>query len=60
MSTRDCVVERFWRTSSHSLLDLVEDGSAWEQVKSLALALKDAGVTILNANIGWHEARIRE
>ena len=47
-----------------SLLDLVEDGIAWEEAKALALALAqalgDAGVTILNTNIGWHAARIRE
>ena len=45
-----------------SLLDLVEGGSAWEEVKALAqaLALQDAGVTILNTDIGWHEARICE
>ena len=45
-----------------SLLDLVESGGTWEGVKALALAhaLEDADVTILNTDIGWHEARIRE
>ena len=45
-----------------SLLDLVEGGSAWEEVKTLALvqALEDADLTILNTDIGFHEARIRE
>ena len=43
-----------------SLLELVEGGSTWEEVKTLAHALEDAGVAILNTNIGWHEARIRE
>ena len=44
------------------LLDLVEGGSAWEEVKTLALvqALEDADLTILNTDIGFHEARIRE
>ena len=42
-----------------SLLDLVEGGSTWEEL-ALAQALEDAGVTILNTDIGWHEARIRE
>ena len=43
-----------------SLLDLVEDRSTWEEVKALVQALEDAGVTILNTDIGWHEARIHE
>ena len=43
-----------------SMLDLVKDGSSWEEIKALAQALEDAGVTIINTGIGWHEARIRE
>jgi 2,4-dienoyl-CoA reductase (NADPH2) len=41
-----------------SLLDLVEDGQTWEEVEALALALQEAGVTVLNTGIGWHEARV--
>ncbi|MBL7781470.1 MAG: FAD-dependent oxidoreductase [Saprospiraceae bacterium] len=41
-----------------SMLDLVEDGSTWEEVEQLALALEAAGATMLNTGIGWHEARI--
>jgi 2,4-dienoyl-CoA reductase (NADPH2) len=41
-----------------SMLDLVPDGSSWEEVVQLAKALEAAGVTILNTGIGWHEARI--
>ena len=41
-----------------SMLDLVEGGSTQEEVVQLAQALEAAGVTILNAGIGWHEARI--
>ena len=43
-----------------SMLDLVKDGSSWEEIKALAQALEDNGVTIINTGIGWHEARIRE
>lgn len=43
-----------------SMLDLVNDGSSWEEIKALAQALEDAGATIINTGIGWHEARIRE
>eukprot|EP00970_Alexandrium_tamarense_P020824 scaffold15726_cov200-Alexandrium_tamarense.AAC.9 len=41
-----------------SMLDLVEDGSSWEEITLLARALEDAGATIINTGIGWHEARI--
>lgn len=41
-----------------SMLDLVEQGSTWEEVVFLAKALETAGVTLLNTGIGWHEARI--
>ncbi|KAL7495974.1 hypothetical protein ACHAWT_004321 [Skeletonema menzelii] len=41
-----------------SMLDLVKDGSSWEEIKGLAQALENAGVTIINTGIGWHEARI--
>lgn len=41
-----------------SMLDLVEEGSTWEEVEILAKALEDAGVTIINTGIGWHEARV--
>lgn len=41
-----------------SMLDLVEGGSSWEEVVMLAQALEQAGVTLINTGIGWHEARI--
>jgi 2,4-dienoyl-CoA reductase (NADPH2) len=41
-----------------SMLDLVEDGSTWEEVETLALELEKAGASIINTGIGWHEARI--
>ena len=41
-----------------SMLDLVDDGSTWEEVEQLALALEQAGATMINTGIGWHEARI--
>ncbi|WP_188708106.1 oxidoreductase [Neiella marina] len=41
-----------------SMLDLVEQGSSWDEVIELAKALEHAGVTIINTGIGWHEARI--
>lgn len=41
-----------------SLLDLVEGGNPWHEVEATAKALQDAGITLLNTGIGWHEARI--
>ena len=41
-----------------SLLDLVEDGQTWDEVVDLAHGLEEAGVTVFNTGIGWHEARI--
>ncbi len=41
-----------------SMLDLVEEGSTFEEVVLLAKELEKAGVTIINTGIGWHEARI--
>ncbi|MEO1628189.1 MAG: NADPH-dependent 2,4-dienoyl-CoA reductase, partial [Bacteroidota bacterium] len=41
-----------------SMLDLVDDGSSWEEVELLAKELEAAGVTIINTGIGWHEARV--
>src|SRR5690349_23560976 len=41
-----------------SLLDLVEGGQTWDEVLDLAHRLEQAGVTVLNTGIGWHEARV--
>ncbi len=41
-----------------SLLDLVEDGNQWEEIVAQAKAIENAGATIINSGIGWHEARV--
>jgi 2,4-dienoyl-CoA reductase (NADPH2) len=41
-----------------SMLDLVPNGSTWEEVVQLAKAIEAAGATIINTGIGWHEARV--
>src|SRR5690606_24278750 len=41
-----------------SLLDLVEDGQTWDETVQLGQRLQEAGVTLFNTGIGWHEARI--
>ncbi|MES2665371.1 MAG: NADPH-dependent 2,4-dienoyl-CoA reductase [Pseudomonadota bacterium] len=41
-----------------SLIDLIPDGSTWDEVVLLARAIEAAGASILNTGIGWHEARV--
>lgn len=41
-----------------SMLDLVDEGSSWEEIVLLARELEKAGVNIINTGIGWHEARV--
>ncbi|MDG1075267.1 MAG: NADPH-dependent 2,4-dienoyl-CoA reductase [Planktotalea sp.] len=41
-----------------SMIDLVPNGSTFDEVILLAKAVEDAGATIINTGIGWHEARI--
>ncbi|KAF0677322.1 NADPH-dependent 2,4-dienoyl-CoA reductase [Profundibacterium mesophilum] len=41
-----------------SMIDLVPQGSSWEEVVQLAGAVEAAGATLINTGIGWHEARI--
>lgn len=41
-----------------SMLDLVEDGNTLEEVVTLGKAVEQAGATIVNTGIGWHEARV--
>lgn len=41
-----------------SMIDLVKNGSSWDEVVQLAEKIAQAGVTIINTGIGWHEARV--
>ncbi|MEO7478875.1 MAG: NADPH-dependent 2,4-dienoyl-CoA reductase [Lysobacteraceae bacterium] len=41
-----------------SMLELVDDGSAWDEIVAQAKAIEAAGATIINTGIGWHEARV--
>ncbi|MBW7982714.1 oxidoreductase [Enterobacillus tribolii] len=41
-----------------SMLDLVEDGSDWQEIEQLAQQVENAGANLINTGIGWHEARI--
>ena len=56
--TREAVGRDFIIVYRLSMLDLIPDGSSWDEVVQLAKAIERAGATIINTGIGWHEARI--
>ncbi len=41
-----------------SMLDMVDAGSTLDEVVALGKAVENAGATLINTGIGWHEARI--
>ncbi len=55
---REAVGEKFIIIYRLSMLDLVEGGSDWPEVVKLGKAIEQAGATIINTGIGWHEARV--
>lgn len=57
-SVREAVGEKFIIVFRLSMLDLITDGSNWEEIVILAKALEEAGATLINTGIGWHEARV--
>lgn len=57
-AVREAVAEDFIIIYRLSMLDLIADGSNWEEVVLLAKAIEEAGATMINTGIGWHEARI--
>ncbi|WP_249975771.1 NADPH-dependent 2,4-dienoyl-CoA reductase [Vreelandella olivaria] len=55
---RAAVGERFVMIFRLSMIDLVEDGSTWEEIVQLGQAVEAAGANVINTGIGWHEARV--
>ncbi|UIJ34934.1 NADPH-dependent 2,4-dienoyl-CoA reductase [Allobranchiibius sp. GilTou73] len=55
---RESVGEGFLLIYRQSLLDLVPDGQSWEETVELAQRVEQAGASVINTGIGWHEARI--
>ncbi|MGK0290652.1 MAG: 2,4-dienoyl-CoA reductase (NADPH2) [bacterium] len=55
---REVVGKNFIIIYRISALDLVPNGSSWEEVVTLAKAIEKAGATIINTGVGWHEARV--
>ncbi|AOA58803.1 NADPH-dependent 2,4-dienoyl-CoA reductase [Acinetobacter larvae] len=52
------VGEKFIISFRLSMIDLVKDGNSMQDVIAVAQALEQAGVTLMNTGIGWHEARV--
>ena len=55
---REAVGDNFIIIYRLSMLDLVKDGSTWPEIVQLAKAIEEAGASIINTGIGWHEARV--
>ena len=56
--TREAVGDDFIIVYRLSMIDLIPDGSTWEETVMLGKAIEEAGATIINTGIGWHEARV--
>ncbi|MGB0843489.1 MAG: FAD-dependent oxidoreductase [Alphaproteobacteria bacterium] len=56
--TREAVGADFILVYRLSMVDLVEDGMVWDEVVTMAKAVEEAGASMINSGIGWHEARI--
>ena len=55
---REAVGKDFLIIFRLSMIDLVEEGSTWEEVVQLGRAIESAGASLINTGIGWHEARV--
>lgn len=55
---REAVGKEFIIIFRLSMLDLVEEGSSWQEIVQLAKAIEAVGATLINTGIGWHEARV--
>ena len=56
--SREAVGKDFIIIYRLSMIDLIPDGNTWEETVMLAKAIENAGATIINTGIGWHEARV--
>jgi 2,4-dienoyl-CoA reductase (NADPH2) len=56
--TREAVGADFTLIYRLSMIDLVPNGSTWDEVVQLGKAIARGGATLINTGIGWHEARV--
>lgn len=55
---REATGEKFIIIFRLSVMDLVENGSNWDEIVALGEAIQQVGANLINCGIGWHEARI--
>ena len=55
---REAVGPEFILIYRLSMIDLVPNGSTFDEVVQLAARIETAGASLINTGIGWHEARI--
>jgi len=55
---REAVGDDFIIIYRLSMLDMLADGNSRDEVVQLGREIEDAGATIINTGIGWHETRI--
>jgi len=53
-----CGTDEFAVVFRLSLVELVDDGLAFDEAVALARLLAEDGVDVVNTGIGWHEARV--
>ena len=56
--TREAVGNDFIIIYRLSMIDLVPEGSTWDEIVQLGQAVARGGASIINTGIGWHEARV--
>ena len=56
--TREAVGEDFIIIYRLSMIDMLADGNSWDEVVTLGQAIEEAGASIINTGIGWHETRV--
>jgi 2,4-dienoyl-CoA reductase (NADPH2) len=56
--TREALGKDFIIIYRLSMLELVEEGSAFDEIIAQAKAIENAGASIINTGIGWHESRV--
>ncbi|MBZ2188568.1 NADPH-dependent 2,4-dienoyl-CoA reductase [Alcanivorax sp. JB21] len=57
-ATRKACGDDFIIVFRMSVMELVPDGATQDEILALARALEQAGVTLINSGVGWHEARV--
>jgi 2,4-dienoyl-CoA reductase (NADPH2) len=56
--TREAVGDDFIVIYRIAAMELMEDGSSWDEVVTLGRAIEAAGATIMSTHFTWHQARV--